>query len=315
MMAAAAQVQSLIDRLPPVRGRYTEGALLSKVTWFQVGGPAEVMYKPADLEDLQTFLINKPGDVPVFALGVGSNLLVRDGGVPGVVVRLGGAFADITVDQENIVAGAAALDLNVAKAAARAGRAGLEFYSGIPGTIGGALRMNAGAYNSETRDVLISATSITAEGELVTHTPETMNMQYRHCDAPSDQIFIGATFRTVAGNRDEIETRMREIQDARSDSQPIRSRTGGSTFKNPSNIKAWQLIDAAGCRGLTRGGAQVSDQHCNFLINTGTASADDLEGLGEDVRTQVLDRMNVALEWEIKRIGIAGHDHRIGETS
>lgn len=314
-MIAAAQTQSLIDRLPPVRGRYTEGALLSKVTWFQVGGQAEVMFKPADLEDLQSFLANKPGDVPVFVLGVGSNLLVRDGGIPGVVIRLGGAFADIAVDQDTITAGAAALDLNVAKAAARAGLSGLEFYSGIPGTVGGALRMNAGAYSSETKDVLVSATSITAKGELITHKPETMNMRYRHCDIPVDQIFVGATFRTVAGTRDEIEARMREIQDARSDSQPIRSRTGGSTFKNPDNMKAWQLIDAAGCRGLTRGGAQVSDQHCNFLINTGTASADDLEGLGEDVRTRVLERMKVSLEWEIKRIGVASFDHHIGGNS
>ncbi len=314
-MMAAVQTRSIIDRLPAVRGRYTEGALLSKVTWFQVGGPAEVMYKPADLEDLQTFLTNKPADIPVFTLGVGSNTLIRDGGVPGVVIRLGGAFADITVEQENVIAGAAALDLNVAKAAARAGRSGLEFYSGIPGTIGGALRMNAGAYGSETRDVLVSATSVSADGELMTHTPDTMDMRYRHCGVAADHIFVGAVFKTRDGNRDDIEARMQEIQTARTDSQPIRSRTGGSTFKNPDGLKAWQLIDAAGCRGLTRGGAQVSDQHCNFLINTGTATADDLEGLGEDVRAQVRDRMNVSLEWEIKRVGVARSKQRIGEAS
>ena len=315
MMAAALQTRSLLDRLPAVRGRYTEGSLLSKVTWFRVGGPAEVLYKPADLEDLQVFLANKPTDIPVFVLGVGSNILVRDGGVPGVVIRLGGAFADITVEQENIVAGAAALDLNVAKTAARAGRSGLEFYSGIPGTIGGALRMNAGAYDSETKDVLLSADAVTAHGELMTYTPDEMDMRYRHCGVDADQIFVRAVFKTVAGDRDQIETRMQEIQSARSDSQPIRSRTGGSTFKNPEGMKAWQLIDAAGCRGLTCGGAQVSDQHCNFLINTGTASAKDLETLGEDVRSRVSERMNVTLDWEIKRIGVPGNTPVTGGTS
>ncbi|MEQ9489267.1 MAG: UDP-N-acetylmuramate dehydrogenase [Alphaproteobacteria bacterium] len=299
------QTRPVIDRLPAIRGRYTEGALLSKVTWFQVGGPADVMYKPADLEDLQTFLAGKPKDIPVFTLGVGSNILVRDGGFPGVVIRLGAAFATIEIDDDRVIAGAAALDLNVAKAAAKAGRSGLEFYSGIPGTIGGALRMNAGAYGSETRDVLISATSVAPSGDLVTHTPETMDMRYRHCGVPADHIFVGAVFRTAEGDRDAIEKRMQEIREARTGSQPIRSRTGGSTFKNPEGMKAWQLIDAVGCRGLTRGGAQVSDQHCNFLINTGTATAADLEGLGEEVRTRVKDRLNVSLEWEIKRIGEA----------
>ena len=270
------------------------------------------MYKPADLEDLQNFLANKPRDVPVFVLGVGSNLLVRDGGVPGVVIRLGGAFSTITIDQETIVAGAAALDLSVAKAAARAGRSGLEFYSGIPGTIGGALRMNAGAYGSETKDVLLSATAVSGQGELVTLTPDNMDMRYRHSGVPLDYIFVSAVFRTSTGDRDTIEARMQEIQTARAGSQPIRSRTGGSTFKNPDSMKAWQLIDAAGCRGLTRGGAQVSDQHCNFLINTGTASAEDLEGLGEEVRAQVQDRMNISLDWEIKRIGVAPQGHRTG---
>lgn len=304
-MMAATRTRPVVDRLPSVRGRYTEGALLSKITWFQVGGPADVIYKPADLDDLQTFLAGKPDDIPAYTLGVGSNVLIRDGGFPGVVIRLGGAFATIEIEDDRVIAGAAALDLNVAKAAAKAGRSGLEFYSGIPGTIGGALRMNAGAYGSDTRDVLVSATSVTGNGELVHHTPETMDMRYRHCGVPTDHVFVGAAFRTTQDNREDIDNRMQEIREARTDSQPIRSRTGGSTFKNPEGMKAWQLIDAVGCRGLTRGGAQVSDQHCNFLINTGTATAADLEGLGEEVRTRVKDRLNVSLEWEIRRIGEA----------
>lgn len=315
MMTAPIRNEALIDRLPKVRGRYTENALLSKVTWFQVGGPASVMFKPSDLEDLQSFLANKPDDVPVFTLGVGSNILVRDGGFDGVVIRLGKSFADISVDGLTVTAGAAALDLNVSKTAARSGLTGLEFYSGIPGTIGGALRMNAGAYGRETKDVLASATAVSEHGEIIVYAPAEMQMSYRHCSVPMSHIFINASFHTTAGSRDEIEARMLEIQTARSDSQPIRSRTGGSTFKNPEGMKAWQLIDAAGCRGRTRGGAQVSDQHCNFLINTGTATAEDLEGLGEDVRDRVKERMNVSLEWEIKRIGVPLSNHHLGGTS
>lgn len=294
---------TLLSRLPEIRGRYSEGSLLSKVTWFRVGGPAEVLYKPADLADLQAFLRDKPEDIAVTPIGVGSNLLVRDGGVEGVVLRLGGGFADIHVDGEEIEAGAAALDANVAKTAAKHGLAGLEFYSGIPGTIGGALRMNAGAYGTETKDVLVWAEALDTQGTLHRLSPADMGFEYRHCAIPGDWIFVRGRFRAQPGNEDEIRTRMAEIQESRSASQPIRSRTGGSTFRNPPNGKAWQTIDAAGCRGLTIGGAMVSEQHCNFLINTGEATASDLETLGEEVRRRVRESQDIELTWEIKRIG------------
>lgn len=294
---------SLISKLPPVRGRYSEGNPLSKVTWFRVGGPAEILFKPADLEDLQAFLRAKPNGVPVMPIGVGSNLLVRDGGIDGVVLRLGGGFAEITVDGGEVEAGAAALDANVAKTAAKHGLAGLEFLSGIPGTIGGALRMNAGAYGTETKDVLVWAEALDSQGQLHRLSAEDMGFEYRHCAVPSDWIFVRGRFRATQGNEEAIRARMAEIQESRSASQPIRSRTGGSTFRNPPNGKAWQTIDAAGCRGLRIGGAMVSEQHCNFLINTGDATAADLESLGEKVRKRVQESQGIELTWEIKRIG------------
>ncbi|WP_417798683.1 UDP-N-acetylmuramate dehydrogenase [Terasakiella pusilla] len=300
----------LLDRLPPVRGRLSANAPLDKVTWFRVGGPAEVMFRPEDADDLALFIKNKPKDVPVTFLGVGSNLLVRDGGIPGVVVRLGRNFAQISVEGDQIIAGAGALDGNVAKVALENSLGGLEFLSGIPGTIGGALRMNAGAYAREMKDVLIDATAISPLGEVKTLSLADLGYSYRHSDLADDWVFLSARLQGRTTDHDAIRAEMQKIQDARGSSQPIRSRTGGSTFANPEGHKAWQLIDQAGCRGLKRGGAQVSEQHCNFLINTGDATADDLEGLGDDVRARVKDTSGVTLRWEIKRIGL-----RKGETS
>lgn len=305
MMAAAHVSRRLIDRLPPVRGRLREGADLARITWFRVGGQAEVMFRPADAEDLAAFLRDKPADVPVTVIGVGSNLLVRDGGIAGVVIRLGGEFATIDIEANEVVAGAGALDGNVAHAAALADLAGLEFLAGIPGTIGGALRMNAGAYGRETSDVLVSAEAIDGAGNRHLLSPADMQMSYRHTDVPDDYIFIGARLKGTPGTRAEISARIREIQDARAATQPVRTRTGGSTFKNPPNARAWELIDAAGCRGLTVGGARVSTQHCNFLINEGTATAADIEALGEEVRRRVKAHSGIDLEWEIRIIGTA----------
>ena len=309
-MAALKQssAQNLLERLPEVRGRYSEAAPLSKVTWFRVGGPADVLFKPADLEDLQHFLKNKPADVPVTVIGVGSNLLVRDGGVRGVVIKMGGEFARITVEGTQVTAGPAALDLNVAKTAAKEGLAGLEFLSGIPGTIGGALRMNAGAYGAETKDVLETAWALDPAGDLHELSPAEMGFSYRKSSIPADWIFVKATFRAKSGDKAEILARMDEIQKSRAESQPIRSQTGGSTFKNPEGRKSWQLIDDAGCRGLMVGGAQMSEMHCNFMINTGNATAADLEGLGEEVRARVKAKSGIELQWEIKRIGEQAND-------
>jgi UDP-N-acetylmuramate dehydrogenase len=272
----------LIDRLPPVRGRYRENASLAKVTWFRVGGPAEVLYRPADRADLVEFLRHKPRDVPLTVLGVGSNLLVRDGGVEGVVLRLGGAFAEIVVGDEELICGAGAPDVNVAKAARNAGLTGLEFLCGVPGTIGGGLRMNAGAYGRELKDVLVWAEAIDPRGTIHRLTLAEMGLAYRRSSVPADWVFLSARLRARKGDPIAIARRMEEIQSCRSESQPVRTRTGGSTFKNPApevsgGRKAWELIDAAGCRGLQIGGAMVSDKHCNFLINTGDATATDLE--------------------------------------
>jgi UDP-N-acetylmuramate dehydrogenase len=297
---------SLIDRLPPVRGRYRENAPLAAITWFRVGGPAEVTFRPADRDDLVAFLRAKPAGVPVAPIGVGSNLLVRDGGVRGVVLRLGRGFAEIVADGHDIVCGAAALDLNVAKVAQAAGIAGLEFLSGVPGTIGGALRMNAGAYGKELESVLVEAEAVDPAGRVHRLSREDFGFAYRQAAVPQDWIFLGARLRGRPETSEAIARRMAEIQEARAGSQPIRSRTGGSTFKNPPGEKAWQLIDRAGCRGLRHGGAMVSEQHCNFLINTGTATAADLEELGEQVRARVRETCGVELEWEIRRIGEPG---------
>lgn len=309
MMAAEARASSLIDRLPPVRGELIADVPLAPLTWFRVGGHAEVLFRPADADDLAAFLKGTPEDVPVTVVGVGSNLLVREGGVPGVVIRLGREFMNIDVQEGDCVrAGAAALDVAVARAAQEAGIAGLEFFRGIPGSIGGALRMNAGAYGRETKDVLVAAVAIDRRGERHVLTLAGMDYSYRHSGAPEDLIFVEALFQGMRGDKAEILARMNEITASREATQPIRTRTGGSTFKNPEGKKSWQLIDAAGCRGLRRGGAQVSELHCNFLINTGDATATDIEDLGEEVRARVKETSGVTLHWEIRRIGTRSED-------
>ena len=292
-------------QLPQIRGRYTFDAPLAPTTWFRVGGNADVLFKPADLEDLQHFLQHCPATIPVMTIGVASNLLVRDGGVEGVVIRLGGGFAEIEPTGEQICVGAAALDVNVALAAQLAGIAGLEFMTGIPGTLGGALRMNAGCYGREIKDVLVSCRALDRRGQLHTLTPADLHLTYRHCGVPDDWIFVDAVLRGNADTPEAIAARMQDIQAKREASQPIRTRTGGSTFANPPGESAWKLIDAAGCRGLMVGGAQVSEKHCNFLINTGTASASDLENLGEQVKNRVKATSGIELRWEIRRIGRA----------
>ncbi|MBI5163955.1 MAG: UDP-N-acetylmuramate dehydrogenase [Magnetospirillum sp.] len=292
------------DCLPPVRGRLSRHAPLGGLTWFRVGGPAEVLFRPADAEDLSAFLSALPEAVPVTVIGVGSNLLVRDGGVPGVVIRLAGAFASVIVDGTTVTAGAAALDLTVAMTALESGIAGLEFLSGVPGTIGGALRMNAGAFGGEMKDVTTAATAIDRQGTLHTLGLGALGFGYRHCSVAPEWIFLSATLTGSPGDKEAIARRMAEFREAREASQPMRTRTGGSTFANPPGHKAWELIDKAGCRGLERGGAKVSDKHCNFLLNTGTATAADLEGLGEEVRRRVKETSGIDLVWEIRRIGI-----------
>lgn len=295
--------------LPPVRGTCTYEAPLKDLVWFRAGGAAQVLFRPADADDLAAFLAARPEDMAVTVIGVGSNLLVRDGGIAGTVVRLSAAFGKIAVESSHrLRAGAAALDGAVARAAADAGIAGLEFLRGVPGTIGGALRMNAGCYGREIRDVLVEAVAIDGAGRKITLSAADMGFSYRKSTAPDDLIFVEALFQGAPGEPAAIRARMEELATAREASQPIRARTGGSTFKNPPGHKAWALVDAAGCRGLMRGGAQVSEKHTNFLINTGTASAADLEGLGEEVRRRVKENSGVTLEWEIKRVGRApGH--------
>src|SRR4051794_15497991 len=294
---------ALIERLPPVRGRLTPGAPIGPLTWFRVGGPAELLFRPADPEDLASFLAALPSDIPVTTLGVGSNLLVRDGGIKGVTVRLGRGFAAIDAGPELVEAGAGALDLNVALTAAEAGVAGLEFLSGIPGTIGGGFQTNAGAYGSEFKHVLISADAIDRGGTIRTIPVERLGLSYRHSEVDPDWIFILARCRGRAGEPAAIAHHIEQIRAAREASQPIRARTGGSTFANPPGHQAWRLIDEAGCRGLARGSAMVSEKHTNFLINTGNATAADIEVLGEEVRRLVYDRSGIMLEWEIRRIG------------
>lgn len=304
MMAAQRILPDLIDRLPPVRGRLRADVALAPTTWFRVGGPAEVVFRPADLEDLAAFLAACPADIPVTTLGVASNLLIRDGGLAGVVIRLGGEFARVRIEGTQVVAGAGALDLTVAEEARGAGLAGLEFLSGIPGTIGGAVKMNAGAYGREIVDIIDSALIVTRSGKVRTVAGPALGLSYRHSDLADDAIVVEATFRGTADSAEAIAARMDEIQARRAETQPIRARTGGSTFANPPGAKAWELIDRAGCRGLTLGGAQVSEQHCNFLINTGDATAADLEALGEEVRRRVRAMSGIELSWEIKRIGV-----------
>lgn len=302
MMALEQSRPHLIDRLTKPRGRLTADAPLGAQTWFRTGGPAEVLFRPADTADLAEFLKALPADVPVTVLGVGSNLLVRDGGIKGVVVRLMRGFTAIAVEGSEVVAGAGAPDLNVALTARDHALAGLEFLSGIPGTIGGAFPTNAGAYGSELADVLISAEAVDRAGTVRTVTPAELGLGYRHSRAPEDWIFTSARLRATPGDQMTIARRIAEIDSARAESQP-RSRTGGSTFANPPNLKAWELIDHAGCRGLRIGGAQVSEKHCNFLINLGDATAADIESLGEEVRSRVFKQSGVLLQWEIRRLG------------
>jgi len=303
MIAARQSSDRLIERLPPVRGRLAEDAPLAPVTWFRVGGAAEILFRPADAEDLAAFLAAKPSNVPVTVIGVASNLLVRDGGVKGIVIRLGRGFVEIRSEGSELEAGAGALDLNVALTAQQDGIAGLEFMSGIPGTVGGGLRMNAGAYGRELKDVLLSAVALDGKGARHALAPAALGLGYRHCGLPEDWIFIAARFAGEAGDPAAIGRRMAEIQAAREAAQPIRARTGGSTFANPPGEKAWELIDRAGCRGLRIGGAAVSEKHANFLINTGSATAADLESLGEEVRRRVHETTGILLRWEIRRIG------------
>jgi UDP-N-acetylmuramate dehydrogenase len=289
--------------LPAVRGRLIANAPIGRQTWFGVGGPAEMLFQPADGDDLAAFLAMLPPEVPVTVIGGGSNLLIRDGGINGVTIRLGRGFVGLAAEWHEIVAGAGAHHLNVARAAAEAGIAGLEFLSGIPGTLGGGLRMNAGAYGREIADVLVSATAIDRAGIQRVVDGAAMGFSYRHCGIDPDWVFVEARLRGVAGDPKAIAGRMSEIRQAREATQPIRTRTGGSTFKNPPGDAAWRLVDAAGCRGLARGGAMVSPQHTNFLINTGNATSADLEGLGEEVRRRVYNASGIVLEWEIHRVG------------
>jgi UDP-N-acetylmuramate dehydrogenase len=292
-------------RMPSLRGRLLPNQSLAELTWFRVGGPAQVLFMPEDEADLAYFLAQLPADIPVTVVGLGSNLIVRDGGVDGVVIRLGRGFGDVKVEDERVRAGTAVPDVKVARAAQEAGVAGLAFMRGIPGAIGGALRMNGGAYGRETKDTLIEARGVDRQGRVRVFANADMHYTYRHCGAPDDVIFTEALFQGERGDPAVIAAEMDKITESREATQPIKSRTGGSTFKNPPGQKAWQLIDAAGCRGLVVGGAQVSELHCNFLINLGGATAADIETLGETVRQRVKDNSGVELEWEIKRIGVS----------
>lgn len=294
----------LLGELPAVNGSLEANAPLAKLTWFRTGGPAEILFRPENEQDLSNFIKGLSRDVSVTVLGLGSNLLVRDGGIAGVVIVLGRGFSAIEVEGNTVRAGAAAPDVKVAHAALKAGLKGLSFFRGIPGTIGGALRMNGGAYGRETADVLIEARGIDEHGGIQVFSNADMGFSYRHSSVSERIIFTEAVFEGSPGEPDKIAEEMKEITRAREQSQPVRSRTGGSTFKNPPNAKAWELIDQAGCRGLELGGAKVSEKHCNFLINEGNATARDLEQLGETVRTRVKQKTGILLEWEIKRIGV-----------
>ena len=292
--------------MPQLRGRVLANEPLGPLTWFRVGGPAQILFTPADEDDLAYFLKHLPTDIPVYVIGVGSNLIVRDGGVEGVVIRLSPrGFGSVVAEGDTVRAGTAALDKRVAETAAAANIGGLEFYFGIPGSIGGALRMNAGANGGETKDVLVEAHAITRGGEKVTFSNAEMKFVYRSSGVDPSIIFTAARFRGKLAAPEAIRARMNEVQTHRETAQPIREKTGGSTFKNPPGHSAWKLVDAAGCRGLRVGGAQVSEMHCNFLINTGDATAHDIETLGETVRARVKAQSGIDLHREIKRIGVA----------
>ena len=296
----------LVASLPELRGKLKAGAPLKDFTWFRAGGPAEVLYSPADEADLAYFMKGTPTDIPVTIIGLGSNLLVRDGGIEGVVIRLGRGFGEIAVEEgSRLRVGAAVPDVKVARAAADAGIAGLSFYRGIPGCVGGALRMNGGAHGRETREVVVEARAVDREGKVHVFQVAELHYEYRHCGVPDDLIFTEALFQGEPGEPAKILAEMDGIAAYREQAQPIKSRTGGSTFKNPpGEKKAWQLIDAAGCRGLAVGDAKVSEMHCNFLINEGNATGADIEKLGETVRARVKETSGVELEWEIKRLGV-----------
>jgi UDP-N-acetylmuramate dehydrogenase len=334
MMTARKHETGLLGRLPKVRGELIANEPLDRFTWFRVGGPAEVLFHPADRDDLAAFLAEKPLDVPVTVVGGASNLLIRDGGIEGVVVKLGRGFRDVEIgavfeevdfepvnggdDYVLVNAGAGVANISLARACRDAGLgstggiavAGLEFLSGIPGTIGGALRMNAGAYGGEMSDIVVYAKALDPKGVLQRIPLARLGYSYRHCELPEDWIFTGAALRGVLAAKEVVASEIERIANAREESQPLRTRTGGSTFRNPEGKRAWELIDEAGCRGLKRGGAMVSEKHCNFLINTGDATAADLEDLGEEVRARVQAASGVELHWEIKRIGIHADGRR-----
>ena len=303
-MTGLVRGEALLPLMPKVRGRLEPNFPLADLTWFRTGGPAQILFTPADAEDLSRFLEALPSDIPVYPIGVGSNLLVRDGGVNGVVIRLGRGFGQLEA-QENfrVLAGAAVPDVKVARFALDRGIAGLTFLRGIPGTIGGALRMNGGAYGGETKDVLVEAYGVDRGGRKIVLANRDMQYAYRHCGAPEELIFTAALLQGKAGDAAEISAAMEEITNRRESTQPVRARTGGSTFKNPPGHKAWQLIDKAGLRGFAIGPAKVSELHCNFLINEGGATAEQLEELGETIRRRVKESSGIELEWEIKRIG------------
>jgi UDP-N-acetylmuramate dehydrogenase len=306
---------NLKERMPDLRGRLTANAPLSEITWFRIGGPAQVLFSPADEADLAYFLKNAPADLPVFVIGLGSNLLVRDGGVPGVVIRLGRGFGEIRIEEgHRLRAGTIVPDVKVARAAAEAGIAGLAFYRGIPGSIGGALRMNAGAHGRETKDALIEARAVDRAGNIHVLSLADMGFTYRHCAIPADWIFTEALFQGTPAEPAEILKEMEEVADYREKNQPIKERTGGSTFKNPPGSSAWRLVDDAGCRGLRVGGAKVSEMHCNFLINDQGASGEDVERLGETVRARVKAKSGIELHWEIIRLGEPLAGRPVGEA-
>jgi len=300
MMVLATRTASL----PTVRGTLEHAAPFADFIWFRCGGAAEWLFRPADLADLAGFLRKLPAETPVFPVGVGSNLIVRDGGLKGVTIRLPKAFATVRVEGTRVRAGAAAMGITVATSARDAGIAGLEFLRGIPGTVGGAVRMNAGAYGRDVADILIEATVVTRAGETETWPAERFGFRYRHSDVPEGTTVVEALFEGMPGKKHAIAAEMERIAAEREASQPLRSRTGGSTFRNPPGRKAWQLVDAAGCRGMTVGGAQVSEKHTNFLINTGYATSADIEALGEEIRARVKAHSGVELEWEIERVGV-----------
>ena len=295
----------LLAQLPQVRGSLRADVPLARYTWFRVGGPADILFVPADSADLIEFLGGCPADIPISVIGVGSNLLVRDGGVRGVVIRLGRNFARINIEEDCVIAGAGALDIKLARLGARAGIGGLEFLSGVPGTVGGAVRMNAGAYGAEVADILISATVVSRDGNYAKVSKRDLSLRYRGSCLPKDSIVVEASFHGESRLTENILSRIKEIDETRRTSQPVRDRTGGSTFANPSDRAAWELIEEAGCRGLRVGNAMVSPKHCNFLVNIGGATSSDIENLGEELRRRVREQSGVHLQWEIQRIGSA----------